>query len=55
MEGVVMDKPRWINEIPKPVRINKKIQITDDMKKEAEEFERAVKSENMDKWFNKEV
>lgn len=50
-----MGKPRWINEIPKPIKTNEKVQITDEMKKEAEAFEKAVKSGNIDKWFNKEA
>ena len=31
-----MKNPRWINEIPKPIQINEKVEITDEMKKEAE-------------------
>ncbi len=50
-----MDKPRWINEIPKPIQTNKKVKITDEMKREAKEFEKAVESGNVDKWFNKEA
>ena len=33
-----MKNPRWINEIPKPIPINERVEITDEMKKEAEEF-----------------
>lgn len=49
-----MSKPRWINEIPKPIQTNERVKITDDMRKEAKEFGDAVKSGNIDKWFNKE-
>lgn len=48
-----MKDPRWINEIPKPIQINEKVEITDEMKKEAEEFSKAVENEKIDKWFNK--
>ena len=37
-----MKNPRWINEIPKPIPINEIIVITEEMKKEAEEFSKAV-------------
>ena len=55
MEGNIMDKPRWINEIPRPVQINEKVKITDEMKKEAKAFEKAIKSGDIDKLFNKKV
>ena len=48
-----MKNPRWINEIPKPIQINEKVEITDEMKKEAEEFSKAVENGKSDKWFNK--
>ena len=48
-----MKNPRWINEIRKPIQINEKVQITDEMKKEAEEFSKAVENGKIDKWFNK--
>lgn len=48
-----MKKPRWLNEIPKPIQINEKVEITNKMKKEVEEFENAVKDGSIDKWFNK--
>lgn len=53
MEGIVVKKPRWLNEIPKPIQINEKVEITNKMKKEVEEFENAVKDGSIDKWFNK--
>ncbi len=49
-----MKNPRWINEIPKPIPINEKVKITDEMKKEAEEFSKAVETGKIDEWFNKE-
>lgn len=48
-----MKNPRWINEIPKPIPINKRVEITDEMKKEAEEFSKAVETGKIDEWFNK--
>jgi hypothetical protein len=33
MEGILMKEPRWINEIPNPIPINEKVEITDEMKK----------------------
>ncbi len=48
-----MDNPRWINEIPKPILINEEVEITDEMKKEAEEFSKAVEKGKIDEWFNK--
>nr|DAO54486.1 MAG TPA: hypothetical protein [Caudoviricetes sp.] len=48
-----MKNPRWINEIPKPIQINEKVEITGEMKKEAEEFSKAVENGKIDKWFNK--
>lgn len=48
-----MSEPRWINEIPKLIPTNEKVEITDEMKKETKEFEEAVKSGKIDKWFNK--
>ena len=50
-----MKEPRWINERPKPISIDEEVEITDEMKKEAKEFENAVKSGNIDKWFNKKI
>lgn len=49
------NKPRWINEIPKPIPTGKKRELTKEEKKEAKEFEDAVRSGNIDKWFNKEA
>lgn len=48
-----MDNPRWINEIPKPIPISEKVEITDEMKREAEEFSKAVETGKIDEWFNK--
>ena len=48
-----MKNPRWINEIPKPIPINERVEITDEMKKEAEEFSKAVETGKIDEWFNK--
>ena len=48
-----MKNPRWINEIPKPIQINEKVEITGEMKIEAEEFSKAVENGKIDKWFNK--
>ena len=48
-----MKNPRWINEIPKPIQINEKVEITDEMKKEAEEFSKAVETGKIDEWFRK--
>lgn len=53
MEGNLMDNPRWINEIPKPIPISEKVEITDKMKREAEEFSKAVETGKIDEWFNK--
>lgn len=53
MEGNLMKSPRWINEIPKPIPINEKVEITDEIKKEAEEFLNAVENGKIDEWFNK--
>ncbi len=53
MEGNLMKNPRWINEIPKPIPINEKVEITDEMRKEAEEFSKAVETGKIDEWFNK--
>jgi len=53
MEGNIVKEPRWINEIPKPIPLNTKVEITDEMKKETKEFSEAVKSGNIDEWFNK--
>ena len=53
MEGNLMKNPRWINEIPKPIQINEKVEITDEMKKEAEEFSKAVENGKIDRGFNK--
>lgn len=50
-----MKNPRWINEIPKPIPINEKIEITEEMKKEAEEFSIAVENGKIDEWFNKKI
>ncbi len=48
-----MKSPRWINEIPKPIPINEKVEITDEIKKETEEFLNAVENGKIDEWFNK--
>ena len=48
-----MKNPRCINEIPKPIPINEKVEITDEMKRETEEFSKAVENGKIDEWFNK--
>lgn len=53
MEENLMKNPRWINEIPKPIPINEKVEIIDEMRKEAEEFSKAVETGKIDEWFNK--
>ena len=53
MQENLMKNPRWINEIPKPIQINEEVEITDEMKKEAEEFSKVVENGKIDKWFNK--
>ncbi len=45
------EKPRWINEIPKPIPTGKKKKLTKEEEKEAKNFENAVKNGNIDKWF----
>lgn len=45
------NKPRWINEIPKPIPTGKKRELTKEEEKEAKDFENAVKNGNIDKWF----
>lgn len=45
------EKPRWINEIPKPISTGKKKKLTKEEEKEAKNFENAVKNGNIDKWF----
>ena len=47
-----MKNPRWINEIPKPIPINENVEITDEMKKEAEEFSKAIETGKINEWFN---
>lgn len=46
------NKPRWIKEIPNPVKSGKRRNLTQEEKKEARDFENAVKSGNIDKWLN---
>ena len=53
MEENLIKSPRWINEILKPIPINEKVEITDEIKKEAEEFLKAVENGKIDEWFNK--
>lgn len=48
-----MKNPRWINEIPKPIPINENVEITDEMKKEAEEFSKAIETGKINEWFKK--
>lgn len=45
------DSPRWLHEIPKPIDTGKKRELTEDEKKEAEGFEKAVKSGKINDWF----
>lgn len=44
--------PRWINEIPKPSVISKKRELTEEEKKEAKEFKKAIEEGKIDDWFN---
>lgn len=46
------NKPRWIKEIPNPVKSGKRRSLTKEEEKEAKDFENAVKNGNIDKWFN---
>ena len=46
------NKPRWIKEIPKPIKSGRKRNLTKEEKKEAIDFENAVKNGNIEKWFN---
>ena len=34
-------------------KFNERVEITDEMKKEAEEFSKAVETGKIDEWFNK--
>lgn len=45
------DNPRWLHEIPKPIDIGQERELTDEEKKEAKEFEEAVNSGKINKWF----
>ena len=47
------NRPRWISEIPKPILTGKKRELKKEEKKEAKEFENAVRNGNIDKWFSK--
>lgn len=38
-----MKNPRWINEIPKPIPINEKIEITEEGKKRQKNFQKQLK------------
>ena len=50
--GIKMNnKPRWIKEIPKPIKLEKR-KLTKEEKKEAKDFENAVKNGKIDEWFN---
>ena len=44
-----MDKVQYL----KPIPINEKVEITDEMRKEAEELSKAVETGKIDEWFNK--
>ena len=46
-------KPRWINEIPKPIPTENKRKLTKEEEKEAKKFEEAVLNGEINKWFNK--
>lgn len=48
MEENLIKSPRWINKILKPIPINEKVEITDEIKKEAEEFLKAVENGKID-------
>ena len=45
-------EPRWIKEIPKPIKSGRKRNLTKEEKKEAKDFENAVKNGEIDKWLN---
>lgn len=47
--------PRWINEIPGIKNNDKKRELTEDEKKDAQEFEEAIKNGKINEWFNKNV
>ena len=52
--GILMNKnPRWAKEIPKPNKIEQKRKLSDEEKKEAKEFEKAVNSGRIEQWFKK--
>ena len=46
-------KPRWINETPGIINTGQKRKLTEQEKQEVKEFEEAVHSGKIDKWFNK--
>lgn len=45
------ENPRWAKEIPKPNKIEQKRELSDEEKKEAKEFEKAVNSGKIEQWF----
>lgn len=47
-------KPRWINEIPRPIKYKDKRELSESEKKEAREFEEAVKNDSIKEWFERE-
>ncbi len=44
-------KPRWLNEVPLPSEEKKKRELSEEEKKEAREFEKAVKNGEINKWL----
>ena len=48
------DKPRWLHEIPVIKSAGNKRKLTKQERKEAKEFENAVKKGKIDEWFNKD-
>lgn len=53
-EEIKRDNPRWLHEIPGIINTGKKRKLTKQEKKEAKEFENAVKKGKIDEWFNKD-
>lgn len=45
--------PRWLQEIPMPNKITGKRKLTEKEKQESKVFEKAVKNNKIDEWFNK--
>jgi len=47
------DNPRWLHEISNPIDTGKKRKLTEDEKKEAKEFEKAINSGKIEEWLKK--